>query len=153
MATVRVAQSFDASVHEAETCWYDTSRWPSWVEGLEQVVAVDGDWPAVGSRVRWRSGPAGRGSVTETVVAHTPLAGQTVTVDDDSIRGRQSVSFTPVDAGVEVALALEYAIKRRSFITPLVDLLFIRRAMAASLRATLMRFGAELTAARDSKLG
>ena len=69
MATVRVAQSFDASVHEAETGWYDTSRWPSWVEGLEQVVAVDGDWPAVGSRVRWRSGPAGRGSVTETVVA------------------------------------------------------------------------------------
>jgi hypothetical protein len=144
MATVRVAQSFDASVHEAETCWYDTSRWPSWVEGLERVVTVEGDWPAVGSSVKWQSGPAGRGSVTERVTSYDPLAGQAVEVDDDSIRGRQSVSFTPVDGGVDITLTLDYEIKRRSFITPLVDLVFIRRAMAASLQATLARFGAEM---------
>jgi hypothetical protein len=53
------------------------------------------------------------------------------------------VAFTPVDEHVEVKLSLEYEIKQSSFFTPLIDLLFIRRAMAASLRATLARFAAE----------
>jgi hypothetical protein len=118
-----------------------------WVEGLECLVAVEGDWPHVGSRVRWRSAPAGRGSVSETVIAHESLYGQTVEVEDDSIRGRQSVVFTPADVGVEVTLTLEYQIKQRSFVTPLIDLVFIRKAMAASLRSMLQRFGVALTGA------
>jgi hypothetical protein len=147
--TVRVAEAFPASVHEAETCWYDTSRWPAWIEGLARVSAVEGEWPRAG-RVIWESGPAGRGRVVEQVIEHEPLAGQTVAVSDDSIDGLQSVSFTPVEQGVEVQLTLEYRIKKRSPFTPLVDLLFIRRAMASSLRRTLARFGAELSAARQA---
>jgi len=77
-------------------------------------------------------------------VAYEPRIGQTVDVDDDSIRGRQSVSFAPVDGEVEVVLTLEYEIKQRSFITPLVDLLFIRPAFASSLASTVSRFGGEL---------
>src|SRR5437764_857485 len=94
------------------------------------------------------SGPAGRGRVTERVVGHRPLGGQTVEVRDDSIRGRQRVAFTPVDGGVEVALTLEYEITRRNPLTALVDLLFIRRAFATSLQASVSRFGAELQAPR-----
>jgi hypothetical protein len=147
MRTVSVVLPFPGTVHEAETCWYDTRRWPAWVDGLDRIVDVAGNWPRAGASVTWESGPAGRGRVVERVVSHEPLAGQTLDVQDDSIKGRQSVAFTPVDEEVEVALSLEYEIKNRSIFTPLIDMLFIRRAMATSLRTTLARFGAELAGA------
>jgi hypothetical protein len=148
MARVGVALSFRGTVHEAETCWYDHARWPAWVDGLERVLDVTGGWPAVGGRIVWESGPAGRGHVVETVTAHAPLGGQTVEVEDDSIQGHQSVAFTPTEGSVGVELSLEYQIKRRSMFTPLVDVLFIRRAMERSLQATLTRFGGELADVR-----
>lgn len=149
MRTVRVTQKLPGTVHEIEQRWYDTSRWTAWVEGLRSVVEVAGEWPGVGSSVTWDSGPAGRGHVVERVVAHEPLAGQTVEVDDASITGRQSVAFTPVDHGVQVELALAYELKKRSLFTPLVDALFIKRAMATSLATTLSRFGAEVGSHRS----
>ncbi|MGZ4182025.1 MAG: SRPBCC family protein [Solirubrobacteraceae bacterium] len=149
MRTVRVTQTLPGTVYEIEQRWYDTSRWTAWVEGLRRVVEVAGDWPGVGSSVTWDSGPAGRGHVVERVVAHEPLTGQTVEVDDSSITGRQSVAFVPVDDGVEVQLALAYELKKRSLFTPLVDALFIKRAMATSLATTLSRFGAEVGSHRS----
>jgi Polyketide cyclase / dehydrase and lipid transport len=151
MRKVSVAEVFPATVHQAEICWYDTSRWPAWVDGLDQVQGTTGNWPELGSTVTWRSSPAGRGTVTERVSVHEPLAGQTVEVTDDSIVGRQSVAFAPADDGVEVVLSLEYTISRRTPFTPLVDLLFIRRAMETSLGRTLHAFGAQLSHARSSE--
>jgi Polyketide cyclase / dehydrase and lipid transport len=145
MSRVSAAVTLPASVHEAETCWYDTARWPAWVDGLDRVLDVSADWPAAGASVIWQSGPAGRGRVTERALTHEPLAGQTVVVRDDSITGQQSVSFMPVDDRVTVTLTLEYEITKRSILTPAVDRLFIRRAMTASLNATLSRFAAELS--------
>jgi hypothetical protein len=148
MGAVDATVSVRGSVHEAETLWYDTSRWLAWVDGLESVASVDGDWPRIGGRVVWESGPAGRGHVTERVVAYEQLDGQTLEVEDDQITGRQSIAFTPLDDGVAVDLRLEYTIKKRSILTPVVDLLFIRNAVRASLRGTLTRFAAEF-ARRD----
>ena len=153
MRAVSVVQTFPGSVHEAETVWYDTARWPSWVDGLDRVTEADARWPQLGASVTWQSGPAGRGRVIERVTAYEPLSGQTVDVQDDSIRGRQSVEFAPAEEEVEVMLTLEYEIKQRSLLTPLVDLLFIRRAFRASLDATLRRFGLELEATRGTDLG
>jgi len=150
MKVVRVARTFPASVHEAETLWYDTSRWPTWVDGLAHVAKVEGPWPEAGANVIWDSHPAGRGRVVERVVAHEPLGGQALEVEDESIHGRQTVAFTPVDGEVEVELALEYQIKKRWILTPVIDVLFIRRAMATSLGATLARFGVELSAERET---
>ena len=82
------------------------------------------------------------------MTAHAPLGGQTVEVEDDSIQGHQSVAFMPTEGSVGVELSLEYQIKRRSMFTPLVDVLFIRRAMERSLQATLTRFGSELADVR-----
>jgi hypothetical protein len=147
MRAVQAVQTFAASVHEAERCWYDTSHWESWVDGLDRVVQTREPWPMVGGSVTWESGPAGRGRVTEAVVAYAPADGQTLEVSDASLTGRQSVAFTATGGGVEVTLALEYRVNRRSPITPLVDVLFIRRAMAASLSRTLARFGTRLRAA------
>jgi uncharacterized membrane protein len=154
MRTVTVSETLPATVHEAEQWWYDTDRWPSWVDGLARITEVRGDWPAVGASVAWESGPAGRGSVLERVVAYEPLAGQTNEVEDDSIRGRQSVVFTPAqDDAVRVSLTLEYEVRKRSVFTPVVDLLFIRGAQERSLRSTLARFGAELAPTRQPDVG
>ena len=153
MRVVTAADTFPGSVHEAETAWYDTARWPAWVDGLDRVLDVDPRWPRTGSSVIWESGPAGRGRVVERVVAYEPLSGQTVEVEDDTIRGEQWVRFTPADEGVSVELSLEYEIKHRSFLTPLVDVLFIRRAWTISLRSTLHGFGVELEAAREPGVG
>jgi Polyketide cyclase / dehydrase and lipid transport len=153
MPTVTAGQTFDGSVHEAESVWYDTGRWPSFVDGLERVEQVGPGWPAVGSVVSWQSGPAGRGRVVERVVSHEPLEGQTVETEDDSIRGRQQVAFWPEDGKVAVELTLSYRVKRRSPFTPVVDLLFIRGAFKRSLQATVERFGVELQGARGADVG
>jgi Polyketide cyclase / dehydrase and lipid transport len=147
MRPVETVQTLAASVDQADRCWFDTSRWESWVDGLDRVLETREPWPMVGGGVTWESGPAGRGRVTETVVAYAPGDGQTVEVSDDAVTGRQTVSFAAVGDGVEVRLRLEYRVKRRSPVTPIVDALFIRRAMAASLERTLSRFSVRVRAA------
>jgi hypothetical protein len=153
VAEVRVAQVLPGPVHQAEKCWYHTDRWPVWVDQLARVIEVRGDWPKVGSEVIWESGPAGRGRVRESVVAYEPRTGQTTEVEDDTITGRQTVKFTPSGDEVLVELSLEYKITRRDPLTPVIDLLFIRRLMAGSLRSTLGRFGTELAASRSAGVG
>ncbi len=146
MAAIRATDTFAASVAEAERCWYDTTRWPRWVDGLDAVTAVSEPWPEAGAAVHWVSGPAGRGAVTERVLAREPLRGQTLAVSDASLEGEQSVRFTPEGDRVEVTLTLDYRLRRRSPLMAVVDRLFIRRPMQASLQATVSRFGAELEA-------
>jgi hypothetical protein len=143
---VRATGRYRASVHQAEQCWYETASWPQWVDELARVIEVSGDWPSAGARVVWESGPAGRGRVTERVIAHEPLEGHTVAVEDDSIAGEQSVAFDPDGDQVRLTLELRYRIKRRNPFTPLIDLLFIRRLMTGSLQRTLTRFGTVLEA-------
>jgi uncharacterized membrane protein len=149
---VTATETYPGSVHEAERVWYDTARWPRFIDGLESVEEVTPNWPGVGAEVRWRSGPAGRGAVRERVVAYELLDGQELEVQDDSIRGRQRVTFTPEDGSVTVELSLSYELARRSPLMALIDLLFIRRAMTTSLASTLHRFGAELEAARAQRV-
>lgn len=144
VARVMVSQVFPGTVDEAERCWTDTGRWPEWIDGAARVLAVEGDWPRAGSSVTWESVPAGRGRVREVVTDYEPMAGITTAVEDDSIRGVQRVAFAPSADGVQVDLSLEYSIKRRSPLTPVIDWLFVRRPMAVSLSKTLERFGAGL---------
>jgi hypothetical protein len=146
MGSVHAVTTIPASVPDAERWWYDTTRWNTWVDGLDHVVQIQPPWPMEGGSVIWESGPAGRGRVTETVVAYVPADGQTVQVADAAMTGRQAVSFAAVEDGVEVTLRLEYRLRRRSLVTPVVDVLFIRREMSLSLSRSLARFGARLRA-------
>jgi hypothetical protein len=151
VSVARASCAYHGTVHEAETLWYDTSRWPAWIDGLERVVSVASEWPEAGATVVWESGPAGRGRVTEQVTGFKRLEGQSLRVQDDSITGTQTVTFTPVDDdGVDIELTLDYRITKRSIFMPIVDLLFVRGAMKTSLRTTLMRFGLELDATAGS---
>jgi len=128
---------------EAEALWYDPVRWPSWIDGFGHLVSIDDAWPGVGARVEWESPPGGRGRVVERVVAYEARTGQTLEIEDAKLRGTQRVDFEPGAEETKITLAVEYELKERDPLTPVVDVLFIRRAMRDSLRRTLTRFGYE----------
>jgi uncharacterized membrane protein len=126
---------------EAEALWLEEARWPSWVDGFATVVRRDDGWPAPGARLRWTSVPRGRGLVEERVLEHVPGQRFAAAVEDERLRGTQTVTFAERDAEVRVTLTLEYELKSRT--APLVDRLFVRRALADSVRRTVTRFGHE----------
>lgn len=127
---------------EAEALWYDPVRWPAWIDGFAHVVELPEGWPAEG-RLVWDSTPDGRGRVMESVTAYEARAGQTLAVEDSRLRGTQRVAFTPGPDRVKITLSLAYELKERTPLTWLVDALFVRRAVVASLRRTLTRFARE----------
>jgi hypothetical protein len=140
----RVVASVDVPgrASEAEALWYDPVRWPAWIDGFGHVVELSEGWPAEG-RLVWNSTPGGRERVIETVTAYEPRGGQTLAVEDSRLRGTQRVEFTPGPEAVKVTLSLDYELKQRAPLTPLLDLFFVRRAVTASLRRTLDRFARE----------
>ena len=137
---------------EAEELWYDTTRWPSFIDGLHHLARLEGDWPHAGARVLWDSQPGGRGRVQERVTSYVAREGQTLDVEDEKLRGTQRVSFTPVRGGVTVTLELRYTLKEQRPGMALVDLLFIRRPQRESLQRTLRRFRTEVAAEREGSL-
>ena len=149
MGRAKASISVPGRTAEAEALWYDTQRWPSWVDGFGHVVKLEGAWPAPGSRAVWDSKPGGRGRVVERVSAYEARAGQTLAVEDEKLQGTQTVTFEPGEDGVEVALELEYELKHSNALTPLTDVLFIRRALRDSLRRSLTRFAHELRSDRE----
>jgi hypothetical protein len=129
---------------EAEELWYDPNRWAAWVDGFGHVNRLDRDWPGAGARLVWDSPPRGRGRVQEVVTEYEPRTGQTREVEDERLRGLQTVAFGSAGADeVQITLTLDYELKNRHAFTPLVDRLFIRRELTESLRRTLTRFGHE----------
>ena len=152
MGRVRASIVVPGLASEAEELWYDTTRWPSFVDGLHHIARLEGDWPRAGARVLWDSRPGGRGRVQERVTAYTAREGQTVAVEDEKIHGTQRVSFTPTETGVTVALELRYELKQTRPGMVLVDLLFIRRPQRESLERTLRRFRTEVAAEREGSL-
>ena len=152
MGRVRASIDVPALASEAEALWYDTTRWPTFIDGLHHIARLEGDWPHEGARVLWDSNPGGRGRVQERVTAYAAREGQTVVVEDEKINGTQQVTFTPTESGVTVTLDLRYDVKDSKPGMPVVDLLFIRRPQRDSLLRTLRRFRTEVTAERESSV-
>ncbi|WP_205697300.1 SRPBCC family protein [Conexibacter sp. SYSU D00693] len=151
MGRVRASIDVPGRPFDAEALWYDTARWPTFVDGLHHVARQDAGWPReVGARVVWDSTPGGRGRVVEVVEAFEQRTGQTAFVEDEHVRGTQRVAFTALDGDrTRVEIAFEYTIKRRGGWTPLVDMVFVRRPFREALERTLTRFARELRADRD----
>jgi uncharacterized membrane protein len=145
MGRVTAEVEVAALASAAEELWYDTGRWPTFIDGLAHVAKVEGEWPRDG-RVVWDAKPDGRGRVLELVRAHEARVGQTVDVEDERITGTQRIEFHPTGRGCRVTLTLDYRIKQRRPLMPVVDLLFVRRPMTDSLKRTLTRFRRELEA-------
>jgi hypothetical protein len=132
---------------DAEELWYDTRRWPTFVDGFGHVHKVDEGWPRKsGAVVVWDAKPGGRGRVLERVVSFEARVGQTVEIEDEKISGRQTIAFEPGAGGCSLKLELDYAIKQARGVPKAVDLLFVRRPMRDSLKRTLARFELEVRA-------
>jgi hypothetical protein len=142
--TVRRSTVVDLAPEGAFDLWADTSRWPTFVDGFGHVEREEGGWPAEGSRIVWRSTPAGRGRVTERVVKSERPALLSTQVFEEKLRGTQTVSFEPLeDGGTAVAFELDYTLMTGGPFRFLVDLFFIRRAEGDALARTLRRFATE----------
>jgi hypothetical protein len=135
-ATVALAPS------EVIDLWTDVRRWPSFVEGFGHVESVDREWPQPGSKLVWRSGPAGRGLVTERVLESGPDRFATQ-VFEEALTGTQTLSVEPGEEGTRAELALEYELARGGPTRWLAEVVFIRRALRDALRRTLGRFAVE----------
>jgi hypothetical protein len=140
---VQATVTVPGRVVEAEELWYDPHRWAAWIDGFGHVTKLEGDWPRPGARLLWDSRPQGRGRVQEQVTEYEARTGQTLEVEDGRLIGAQSVRFAPEGDSTIVILTLEYTLKQRTIITPIVDALFIRRSLRDSLRRTVTRFGHE----------
>ena len=140
----RAAASIDVPglASEAEALWYDPVRWAAWVDGFKHVASLAEGWPAEGALV-WDSHPGGRGRVLERVTAYEARVGQTLAVEDERLRGTQKVAFTPAGDHVSITLELDYELKEQTPATWLVDRLFVRRQVEASLQRTLAGFARE----------
>ena len=150
MGNARAHIEVPGPISDAERLWYDTTRWPSFVDGFGHVVRTEGDWPRTGAVLLWDSGPNGRGRVRERVTAYEVRVSQTVEIEDPRMTGAQTISFAPVEDGrCRVALELEYRLKQGGPFAGVVDSLFVRRAVRDALRRTLSRFARELRSDRE----
>lgn len=133
-------------ISEAEALWYDTRRWPTFVDGFHHVAEREVGWPAEGTLL-WDSTPGGRGRVLERVVRYEPRVGQTVEVEDEQITATQTVTFAAAgEERTRVTLELDYRVKARRGgpLFTVTDLLFIRPRQREALARTLARFAREL---------
>lgn len=143
MSRVAASTIVPGSPADAEALWLDTRRWPAFLDGFAKVVRADPEWPGSGTMV-WQSTPHGRGRVVERVTAYVPAQEHAVEVEDERLRGTQTIVFSEHGAGeTRVTLRLTYALKERNPLTPLLDLLFIRRSVRDALTRTVKRFAAE----------
>ena len=132
---------------EALDLWLDTSRWPTFVDGFGAIDRLHERWPEPGAQAVWHSKPGGRGTVTEKVDELEPPSRVVVTVFDDKLTGRQTVTFEPDDeagSGSRVLVELDYerSDRGRGPLAWIVNL-FVRRALRDSIRRTLERFAVE----------
>jgi uncharacterized membrane protein len=151
MSVAREAITVDLTPEGAFGLWTDLTRWATFIDGFGHVDRLEGDWPAEGAKLVWRSGPAGRGVVTEKVVASEPGARFVTQVFEERMRGAQAVTFASTDDGsTRVDIELDYKLTQGGPLAPVTDLLFIRRALTDALRRTLRRFATE--AAEEASL-
>jgi uncharacterized membrane protein len=148
---VRAQITVGGRISDAEALWYDTRRWPTFVEGFHHVAKVSEGWPGEGD-LAWDSSPGGRGRVLERVQRYEPRVGQTVEVLEEKSTGTQTISFVarPGDR-VEVTLEFAYRLAHRPGgpLYAVVDALFIRPRQREALQRTLVRFGREMVADRS----
>jgi hypothetical protein len=130
-------------VSDAEALWYDLKRWPAFVDGFATVVERDEAWPARGGKLVWDSTPHGRGRIIERVSAYELREGQTVDFEDERTEGTQQVAFVAEGEHTRVTITMQYRLKDRNPLTPVVDFLFVRRAVNDALRRTVTRFARE----------
>ena len=146
MASVRRATVVDLSPQQAYELWTDVRRWPTFVDGFGHVERLDESWPEPPAKLIWRSPPAGRGTVTEKVLANEPGTRFATRVIEERLLGTQTIEFAPAPddpRATAVALTLDYELLKGGPLKVVTDAIFIRRAQGDALQRTLRRFATE----------
>ena len=143
MSAVSESVLIEASMAEVWDYYFDPRGWPAWVDGFGRVVASDG-YPEAGGSLRWASGPAGRGEVTEHVLEHEPRRLHRVAFHDPASAGELRTTFAIEGEGTLVVQELDYRLRRRGPFSWLTDRLFIRSQMRGSLGRSLNRLKLEV---------
>jgi uncharacterized membrane protein len=137
----------DAPLAEVWDFYFQAETWPTWVDQFARVGSSSG-YPEVGGTLVWESVAAGRGQVTEKVLAHEPRKLHRVEFRDPESEGELEVRFT-IEPGegtgaTKVEQKLEYAITSGGAFSGLTDVLFVRSQMRGSLQRSLGRLRLEL---------
>ena len=133
-----------ASLAETWDHYFEPRGWAAWVDQFAAVVSSAGGYPDVGGTLRWRSGPAGRGEVTERVLEHDPRRRHRIAWSDPLSAGELTTLFRIKGSGTEVTQELEYTLTKRGPLTWLTDRLFVRAQMRRSLERSLSRLQHEV---------
>ena len=140
MARVEASAEIPAPLADVWDLYFDSDRWPSWVDQFAAVVSSSG-YPEAGGELVWRSTAAGRGQVRERVVEHQPRSMHRIEFKDPESRGRLETAFEMVPAGEErttrVTQRLAYEITGGGPLSAVTDFLFIRTQMRRSLERSL----------------
>jgi uncharacterized membrane protein len=144
-ATVVIA----APLAEVWDFYFEPRNWPAWVDQFRSVETSDG-YPEQGGSLRWRSGSAGRGTVTERVLAHEPRSLHRVAFTDPESEGELEVSFE-IEPGAEapstrVSQATSYRLTGAGLLGGITDALFVRSQVRGSLARSLARLRLEVEA-------
>jgi polyketide cyclase/dehydrase/lipid transport protein len=147
MATVRGSVVVVAPLADTWQHYFDPRGWPAWVDGFAGVEA-DAGYPDNGGTLRWRSTPAGRGTVEERVLEHAPRSRHRVAFSDPQSEGELTTTFA-IEPGQEPAATrvtqeLVYRLTRGGLFARFADVLFIRPQLRSSLERSLTRFKHEV---------
>jgi uncharacterized membrane protein len=144
VSKVEAAIEIEAPLAEVWDLYFDPARWPAWVDGFSSVISQTG-YPEDGGTLTWRSTPAGRGEVRETVLAHEPRSLHRIEYTDPGSAGRLDVSFemlpaASADSGrrTRVEQKLDYRVTSGGPLSAVTDFLFIRGQMRGSLQRSLV---------------
>jgi hypothetical protein len=143
MSRVSASARVNASLAEVWDRYFDPDGWPAWVDGFGHVESSTG-YPQAGGSLRWASGSAGRGEVTERVLEHEPRRLHRVSFEDPESQGELEVTFEIQGDGTLVTQKQDYRLRRGGPLAKVTDALFIRSQMRGSLARSLGRLKLEV---------
>ena len=136
MATVTAEVEITVHLAAVWDLYFDPDRWPDWVDQFASVVHSDG-YPDVGGTLRWRSGRAGRGEVSERVVEHQPRTRHRIEFSDPESDGELLTVFEPIQEGTRLSQEFTYELRDAGAFARAADVFFVRSQMRASLTRSL----------------
>jgi hypothetical protein len=139
-----------ASLKEAWDYYFEPAGWPAWVDGFGAVDSASG-YPEEGATLTWSSTPAGRGRVSERVLAHEPRTLHRIEFSDPESRGELTTAFALEGEGTRVSLELTYELVAGGLFSWLAERFFVRGQLAKSLRRTLQRYRLEVEELADMR--
>ena len=134
----------EASLAETWDHYSDPRAWGSWVDGSQTTLEASPGYPDVGTTLRWRSIPAGRGEVVETVTAHEHRRRHAVEFEDPAMGGELETTFAIEGPGTRVGQSLTYRVLDRGLIAGIGSLFFVKAQVRGSMQRTLVAFKHEV---------